>query len=304
MHRATISLISAALLSTASFPDAGALHVRTLAVPAVIGHEVIVGRAHCAGVTWLLTDVPELTGITIETSTVSSSSVRSLRPAEKPWGLACLSNHELWTLASQDSLARMQADGTVVERLRLDRPRLAIFGVGERLLLQHPPSASGRSLLAAGVPRNLAGFRPWPAPLSQPVSSRDEQIQSNLVKCGLGTSVVPCWLANQVRVVMSDGSAATTTIREFSFVRRSAVDDAVPIWDVALAGSWRVWVLTSVRGGADGRRAGGRLTRSNRRGTDEAFVDLNPAARLILWADDNRCVLLSTTGQLLEVSDR
>jgi hypothetical protein len=304
MRRTHFLLLSIAWLGNPAATGAGSLQVRTLPAPDVVGSTVIVGRAHCGGVTWLLNEAPQLTRVTIATSTPTSSPVRGLLRNEKVWGLAC-ANNELWTLTAHDVLARLQPDGQVAERLRLDRPRLAVYSAGERLLLQQPPTAVGRPLLAAGLPRQPSGFRPWPAPLSQPMTSRGEQLTSNLVTCGLGAAdFAPCWLANQVRVVISDGSPAHTTAHELHFVRRSAIDEAVPIWDVALAGSWRVWVLASARAGADGRRVGGRLTKSNRRGSDEGFLDLSPAARLILWADESRCVLLSSTGQLLEVTDR
>jgi hypothetical protein len=281
---------------------AGALQVRLLSSASVIGRQVVVGRAHCAGTTWLLTDGAELTRVKVDAGAVSSAPLRGLRNGEKPWGLACLPNGELWTLVTHDALARLTADGQVVERIRLDRPRLGIYSAGERILLQQPPAGAGTPLLAAGLPRTLLGVVQWPAPVSQQTQSRDEQWRANLVSCGIGVSGdVPCWLANQSRLAISDGTPAHTTVQELRFVREGTVDETAPIWDVALAGSSRVWVLASARAGPDGRRVGGRLTRSNRRGFDEGFVDPSPSARLILWAAENRCVLLSATGQLLEI---
>jgi hypothetical protein len=160
----------------------------------------------------------------------------------------------------------------------------------------------GKPLLAAGLPGNLSAFAPWPEPLSRNARSPDEQVRTNLVSCGIGVSgYVPCWVVNQPRLVIGDGTPAHTTVRELRAVHRATVDDSAPIWDVALAGSARVWVLESARAAPDGRRLGGRLTRTTRRGTDESSIDLSPSARLILWATDNRCVLLSEAGQLLEV---
>jgi hypothetical protein len=193
-------------------------------------------------------------------------------------------------------------DGRVVERVRLDRPRFGIYGAGERILLQQPPAGVGKPLLAAGLPRKPPGFIQWPAPVSQQARSRDEQLWANLVSCGIGVSGdVPCWLANQSRLAISDGTPSHTAVLELRFVRDAAIDDTAPIWDVALAGASRVWVLASARAGPDGRRVGGRLTKSSRRGSDEGSVDPSPPARLILWAAEDRCVLLSATGQLLEV---
>lgn len=294
-------MLAVSLWATAA-AHAGPLQVRALSAPNLIDHHVIVGRAHCRGATWLLTDAPELIRISVDAHAVVSSPVRGLGQTDKMWGLACLPNNELWTLAAHDVLARLEPDGRLAERIRLDRPRLGVYSAGERILLQQAPTAAGRPLLAAGLPKTLTAFLQWPAPLSQPTASRDEQLTANLVNCGIGAaSYVPCWLVNQTRVVISDGSPAHTTVQEFRFVRGGAIDGAVPLWDMALAGSARVWVLASARATPGGRRAGGRLTRSTRRGTDEGSLDVIPAARLILWATDDRCVVLSSTDQLLEV---
>jgi hypothetical protein len=301
MRQAAFALILALTCDTV-WLNAHAMQVRLLSSPSVIGRQVIVGRAHCAGSTWLLTDGPDLTRVSVDAPTVSSSPLRGLRNGEKPWGLACLPNSELWTLVTYDVLARLTADAQVVERVRLDRPRVGIYTAGERLLLQQPPAGAGKPLLAAGLPRKLPGFVQWPAPVSQPTRSRDDQWQANMVNCGIGVSShVPCWLVNQSRLAIGDGTPSHTTVQELRFVRNGNSDETAPIWDVALAGSSRVWVLASARTGSDGRRVGGRLTKSSRQGSDEGFVDLSPSARLILWAAEDRCVLLSATGQLLEV---
>jgi hypothetical protein len=283
---------------------AQALHTRALTEDHIISRQVIAGRAVCAGATWLLSDAPELTRVSHQGPSLSSSRLRDLQKDDKPWGLACLPNGELWTLVANDTLVRIEPDGKIAERLHLDRPRLGVFTAGERLLLQHAPGIATKPLLAAGVPRKLSAFVPWPSPLSQPAASRADVLKANLVNCGIGAGgYVPCWLATQTRLTVSDGSAARTIVTDLRFLRASDVDDATPIWDVALGGPSSVWVLASARGAPDGRRVGGRLTKSNRRGADGRSVDLNPAARLILWADEARSVLLLSSGQLLEVSE-
>jgi len=302
MRQAALSLVVSVawgLLSSAVW----AMQVRVLSSSGAIGQDVIVGRAHCSGETWLLTDQPSLTRVSADSLTVSSVPLRGLRDGEKPWGLACLPESALWTLVTPQALARLTSDGRVVERIRLDRPRLGIYTAGERILLQQAPTGIGRSLLAAGPPGKLSAFVFWPALVGQPATTLDQELRANLVNCGIGVAAyVPCWLAGQPRLAISDGTAAHTTLQELSFVRAGPVDLAAPIWDVALTGSSRVWVLASARAGSEGRRAGGRLTKSTRRGADEGFIDLNPSARLILWAADDRCVLLAATGQLLEIS--
>jgi len=229
---------------------AQALHARQLTSEPLISREVIVGRAACGGVTWLLTDVPQLIRIGRQGPTVSSSSLRGLQKDEKPWGLACLPGDELWTLAGSQALVRLDARGAVVERLPLDRPRLGIFSTGTRLVLQDPPSSRTRPLLASGLPRTLSAFVPWPSPLSQPAATREEVLHANLVNCGIAAAeYVPCWLATGTRLTISDGSVAHTTVQDLRFVRTGPHDESTPIWDVALAGESRVWVLASARTG-------------------------------------------------------
>jgi hypothetical protein len=307
MRHAASSFLAAALCHTTLFhlsvAHAQALQARALTAEHLVGPQVIVGRAVCLGATWLLTDAPDLTRVSPQGPAVSSKPVRGLRKDEKPWGLACLPNGELWTLVTNDTLARLDADATIAERLRLERPRLGLFTAGERLLLQHAPAATTKPLLAAGLPRRLSAFVPWPSPLSQPAPSRAEVLKANLVNCGIGDAgYVPCWLSTQTRLTISDGSVAHTSVQDLRFVRTGSTDEETPIWDVALGGA-SVWVLASARGAPDGRRVGGRLTKSNRRGADGRFVDLSPAARLILWANQARSVVLSSSGQLVEVSE-
>jgi hypothetical protein len=295
----TLIIAFAAFLSS---QNATALQVRLLSPAEVVGRQLIVGRAHCAGTTWLLTESLELTRVSHDSHIASTSPLRGLRQGEKPWGLACLSNGELWTLATPHALARLTADGHLIERIHLERPRLGIYSAGERLLVQDPPAAVGTPLLAVGLPRSGSAFARWPAPVSRHALSAEEQLRANFVSCGIGAAgYVPCWLVNETRLAIGDGTPAHTTVRELRLSRASAGDDGA-IWDVALAGSSRVWVLTSARGGPGGLRLGGRLARSTRLAEDDGSVDLNPAARLIMWATDDRCVLLSATGQLLEVS--
>src|SRR5215831_14327404 len=107
-----------------------AMQVRVLSSTGAIGQNVIVGRAHCSRETWLLTDQPTLTRLSTDSLTLSSVPLRGLRAGEKPWGLACLPERELWTLVTHQDLARVTPDGHVVERVHLDRPRLGLYTAG------------------------------------------------------------------------------------------------------------------------------------------------------------------------------
>jgi hypothetical protein len=303
MPRSSLTLIVSVVVGGLLSQNATALQVRLLSTTEVIGRQLIVGRTQCAAATWLLTDAPELTRVSIDSNAATTTPLRGLRQGEKPWGLACLSNGELWTLAAPEVLARLTVDGHIVERVRLDRPRLGLYSAGDRLLLQHLPAGAGAPLLAARLPRSVSPVALWPAPVSRHALSPEELLRANFVSCGIGVAgYVPCWLVNEARLAIGDGTRAHTSVRELRVTPGGTVDDSTPVWDVALAGASRVWVLASARAGPRGFRVAARLMKSNRQGIDEESVELSPAARLILWAGDDRCVLLSANGQLVEVS--
>jgi hypothetical protein len=306
MPRSSLTFIVFFVVGGLLSQNAAALQVRLLSSAEVIGRQLIVGRTQCAAATWLLTDSPELTRVSVDSYVASTSPLRGLRQGEKPWGLACLSNGELWTLAAPDVLARLTVDGQIVERVRLDRPRFGIYSAGDRLLLQHLPASVGAPLLTARLPRSVSPVAIWPAPVSRHALSPEEQLRANLVNCGIGVAgYVPCWLVNEARLAIGDGTPAHTTVRELHVARGGAVGDSTPVsdvWDVALAGVSRVWVLAAARAGPGGFRVAGRLMTSTRQGVDRGSIELSPAARLIMWAADDRCVLLSATGRLMEVS--
>ena len=219
----------AILACCARVQDAAALQVRLLSSDEIIGQQVIVGRAHCASATWLLTERLELMRVSADSHAASTSLLRGLREGEKPWGLACLSQNQLWTLVAHLELAQIAAGGQITARVRLDRPRLGIYSAGEQLLVLQPPAGIGRPLLLAGLPDNVGAFTEWPAPISQYARSPDEQLRANLVSCGIGVSgYVPCWLANQTRLVIGDGTHAHTTERNLSFLRASRFDEVAP----------------------------------------------------------------------------
>ncbi len=282
---------------------------QAVSAPRLVDDSLIVGRAVCGDATWLFTEAPALIKVSVGLRAVSVTPVRGFRPEDRPWGLACLPNNELWTLAASGTLARLSPEGRVVERLLLDRPQLGIYGAGDRLLLQQPPRRVGMPLLAFGLPRKLFDLRPWPGVLARRSATREAELVANLVNCGVGADAyVPCWLVNDRRVTVSDGSIVHTHSPELRFSRASPVDEAeaeaTPIVDVALAGATRMWVLTTSRAGLNGRPIGGRLTKSNRHGDDEGHIDLHPEARVILSATDKACVYLSSNGGLVEVTGR
>jgi hypothetical protein len=269
-----------------------------------IPDSLIVGRATCQGATWLLLQSAQLVEITVASRAITVHGVQGLFPTDRPWGLACLADGSLWTLASPRALARLNAQGRVAERQSLSLPRVGLFSSGARLLFQSLPTVVSTPALQSSPPRQPLDVHPWPGLLNRATAKRDDQLSYNLVNCGLAAGAfVPCWFANDGRISVSDG----LSLWERSFAGLSSRwDQTAPIWDVALGSSDRLWLLATVaaKDSAVGRRAGGRLIRLHLNNLKQAAVDLDPPARLILWASDTRCLMLTARGELLEVSAR
>jgi len=287
--------VSALMTNTLPLPH------RDLPTAGHVDHHVIVGRARCGGVTWLLTDAPELIEVKLTERSIVGRSVRGVRPDERPWGLACVGAGDLWTLASARTLARLSSSGDLLSRTKLRQPRLNLFGVGEWLVLQHPASTAGAPLLGAARLADVNRVQPWPGPTVRATSSSRLDLPSALVACGLGDGGrLPCWLTTQSRITVSDGASAHTAVVQPAFLSSTAVDRVVPLWDVALSSS-TVWVLTSAAFGEGGHRVGGRLTRSNLQGDDLGGAEVRPRPRLIVSATDRSAVVLTSAGSLVSV---
>jgi len=275
---------------------------RVVPVSGFVSDGVIAGRARCGASTWLLTDTRTLVEVRVTARSIVSKTVRGFATGEHPWGLACVGAGELWTLVGSRTLARLSASGEVTSRTKLRQPRLNVFGVGDMLLLQQPPGVAGSPLLAAARAVDVNRAAPWPGPIAERQSSPKIDVPSALVACGLAyEATLPCWITNQTRITVSDGTSSRTSSVHPRFVTSAAVDTSVPLWDVAVARSSVLWILTSGVSAEGGRRVGARLTRSNLRGDDLGAVDLMPRARIIVSADEQRVIVLTVAGTLMEV---
>ena len=278
------------------------LRQRVVPMAGMVGDGVIAGRTRCGASTWLLTDAPALVELRIAERSIVSRPVHGFGNHERPWGLACVGAGELWTLADYRTLARLSPSGEVISRTKLRQPRLNVFGVGDLLLLEQPPAAARSALLAAARVVDLNRAEPWPGPTALTQSTKID-VSAGLVACGLAYEAsLPCWITNQTRIVVSDGTRARTSSVQPLFVGSTAVDPSAPLWDVAVARSSTLWILTSAVSGEAGRRVGARLTRSNLRGDNLGAVDLTPKARLIVTADELSAVVLTVGGTLVEVT--
>src|SRR5438128_1711059 len=95
----THSIAALAVAVGALTADAVPLRQRVVSTTSLTLDHVIVGRASCGASTWLLTDAPALVEINAAVASARGTSVRGLTRDEHPWGLACVADHELWTLA-------------------------------------------------------------------------------------------------------------------------------------------------------------------------------------------------------------
>ena len=291
--------IAASMTCAGVVAGAGRLDVRRIAPAASVSAALIVGRAACADRTWLLTEGNRLIEIDGANASVGTREIGGLGRGDRVWGLACLSDGGLWTMASPRSVARIDRTGRVQERVPVQLPRIELFAAGDRLLFQQLPTAPGVEVLATSPPRQSSTIRPWPGLIGRRATTREDQLTRNLVKCGLGLGdEVPCWFANEAAISVSSGRSARTIA--VGWLRAGAIDRQTPIWDAALVPSGGFWVLANETASRD-RRAGTRLFLASERNGGRLSVDLKPAARLIVAASGTRCVLLLTDGSLIEV---
>lgn len=298
--RQSIVLALCAGAALAAAPPERAIRALPLTPP--IAKSLIVGRAACRGVTWLLTEQPQLIHIAHVDRRVSLQPVRGFLADDRVWGLACLEDATLWTLANARTLARIGTDGVVRERIELSLPRLALFGRKDRLLFVQLPLVAGMPLLSTAQPRRPSDVRAWPGIFSRPARSRPEALTANLVNCGISSDdVLPCWLPDEDRATLSDGVTARTV--RFGVRRTPGNDASAPIWDLAVAPGGSLWVLATMVDG-EGHRVGGRLIHTDASGAERSATALESAARIIVSAGDGECVLLSTRGDLVHVVQR
>jgi len=284
--------LAAAIVATPAATSAAELKIARVLPTVEIPSGLIVGRAVCSDATWMLVEPSHLLQVGRE-GAVATRRVTGLAAMDRPWGLACLSDGTLWTMATWRTLARIDANGAIKERVDLHIPRSALFGVGERLLFQQAPPAPGTPALMTSPPRQPYAVKAWPG-LTTPTGP------SNLANCGVALNgMVPCWLVTATRFTISDGA----TFRSVDAVPPQSkwVDREAPIRDVALAGDDYFWIVVGGYDSTLGRPAGVRVVRG-RVGTSEVLsLDLKSAARLIVRASAKSCLLLTVDGTLIEV---
>jgi hypothetical protein len=293
----TTLLLGASLAELSAQPAAG-LRVRRVALVGAIGESTIAGRSRCGDRTWLLNESRELIEISPTGTIASLHGLRGLSANERPWGLACLADRSLWTLAAPRTLTRIARDGSIAERVRLRAPWTALFGTGERLLFEPAPPVPGTPLLATTSPLYPEQTLAWSALVARSAANRIDVFMANLVNCGLPLgALVPCWFPEDAEVTRSDGRH---TFRQgFGWLQANATKSSLPIHDVLYVARDRVWVLSGAQSDRK-HRAAGRLVLATVTGTLLGEARLTPPARLIVGATDVSCLLVTIDGAIVE----
>jgi hypothetical protein len=251
----------------------------------------------------MLNDARELVSIVRSTSTATVTAVRGFHSDDKPWGLACLNDGSVWTMASSRTIARLSPEGTVAERVNLGAVWVSLFASGDHLLFQSALLTPGGPALATSRPRQPGDSRPWPGIKSRPAAQGVNAIAYNLVRCGLASGeTIPCWFGAETDVWVSDGVRAER--HAYPWIRGADIDPSSPLRDIALIGDRVAWVLTTAARFFEGRSVGHRLFRSTPGGAEGARTELTIPARLIVDATPLTCLVLLADGQLMEVSTR
>ena len=296
------TLLVCALLIVPKVPPR--LQVTPVALDPVVPQAEIVGRAVCRGSTWLLTKSADLIRLNHDSRTSTTQRASDVRPDDSFWGLACLEDGNLWTLATGHVLARMTTNGTIVERVVMAMPQLEVFGVQDRLVFLGLPIVPDRPVLSVASRGSPGTVRPWLGLVGRASFGSGPSFPTNLVDCGISfASRLPCWFADRSRISISDGTIAREVA--LPWLDESGVNRAAPIRDAALMPDGSMWVLAASSAATlDGRRVSQKLSHVTPSGVEQESVPLTPAARLIAWVDTTGCVLLSVTGNLLRVSNR
>lgn len=279
---------------------AAELRVTQMSKPASIPDTVVVGRAVCSASTSLLTESRQLVEVR-NGGAVATVKVSGFAPSDRPWGLACLADGTLWTMATARTMARIDETGQIRRRIDVQLPRVALFAAGDRLLFQQLPIVQGTAALMTSPPQQPYAVRSWPGLVVQGARTRENELAQNLAICGvaLGTSV-PCWFIRAMQFTVSNGTASRTV--DVPPLRSMPVDRETPIRDVALASSEYFWLLAGGPDAERGRTAGVRLFRLRERTSEALSLELKPAARIVLRATESQCLLLLVDGSVIEVA--
>ena len=276
----------------------------------VIGSEEIVGRVVAGSNAWIATGGDALVHIDLQRGRSRRYDVHPLADDEHIHGLAS-DRTGMWTLIGHRALARVTREGLITRRIALTEPHAGIFTAGRELVFQVTSAQPPADALAAGPPGGLRRHK-WSHMRTRALRIGGDRAASlNLVSCGATAGAsVPCWFPDQAAVTLTDASGLSREIvlDGLSTAAAGALftsdDPPRPVRDAFVSAANAVWVIGA--GEAPGRddlnRPGGwLLARYDSEGRLFRRVQLPEPARLLLAVTEDRCLLLTWDGRVVEV---
>jgi hypothetical protein len=274
----------------------------------VIGAEVIAGRADAADVT-LLAGGLDLVRIDLATRSFARAHL-AVGPGDSCWGLARLSSGALWTMKGRRTLARVEADGTILEETPLTSPLFGIFAAGDRLVYQEAMFTAPSPALTIGAPG--APRIVWSGITTRRFDrlARASSAALNLISCGATRARErACWFADEAAVFLvdDDGHTRRVELAGLTVVPPETLltsdNPARPVRDAFVVNADELWVLSSgtAKTGEAETPGGWVLARYGAGGAPAGQSRLAEAARLILAVDRDHVTLLLSSGKVGEV---
>jgi hypothetical protein len=279
-----------------------------LIADAVSRDETIVGRIGDARVVRLLTSANRLIELDLQGRRARSTRISNLEDNDKVSGLGRTADGGLWTLTTPATLARVQADGALIERRQLARRVGGLHAPFEELVYQALDLTGGSPVLIRSVADD-SNVIPWG---TLTVAAGDEagpiRLAQSLATCGMAAfGRAPCWLSNASAVELIDRGGHAERI-DIPALRRWTTADAGAfarnphrvIRDVWLESASTMWILVRVSASDVPDRGGERgLWRINSRGEVLGRHVLPRRARMILGGAPGRLVVLTADGHVV-----
>jgi hypothetical protein len=276
----------------------------------VIGSEEIVGRVVTGSSAWIATG-DALVHIDLQRGRSRRFHVHPLADDEHIRGLASTDRAGMWTLIGDRALARVTHEGLITRRIALAEPHAGIFTAGRELVFQVMSAQPPGDALAAGPAGGLRRHK-WSHMRTRVVRTGGDSAGSlNLVSCGATAgSSVPCWFPNEAALTLTDASGFSREILLDGLPAASAEalltadNPRRPVRDAFVSATNAVWVIGSGETTTpdDPNRPGGwLLARYDSEGRLFRRVQLPEPARLLLAVAEDKCLLLTWDGRVVEV---
>lgn len=277
----------------------------------VISAEVIAGRTQSGDETLLLAGGLDIVRIDVAARRSARTSL-GLGPGESCWGLARLSNGQVWTLKGRHAVVRLDDAGRIVEEVALSAPHFGLFAAGDRLVYQEavftPPGP-------ALVIDSTGGQRrpPWSGITTRTFErlARASVAALNMVSCGTTrTNQRACWFPDEAAVFLVDSEGGTKRVDLAGLdvvppeTLLTSDNPARPVRDAYVDAVGDIWVLSTgtTPAGANDTPGGWILARYGADGAAKGQSRLAEAARVILRVDAGRITLLLSSGYVGEVT--